>query len=240
MNDLVVVKNKEVFVESNLVARKIGMKHNHFMKSVKEVIARLERSREIVDVPKYEIVEAEYRGQKFKQCLMSREFFSLVMMRFETDKAFEWQVNFNRAFYAMEKSLLDVVKNRNDDEWTGTRLIGKSARLEETDAIKEFIEYATAQGSQSAKFYYKHITNATYKGLGLMSQKIPNIRDQMNVYELPKLILCERLVTIKLREYMSKNRQYKDIYESLKNDLLDYAESLNLVNVLEQKPSHKD
>lgn len=84
--------------------------------------------------------------------LCNRQFFSLVAMRFTSKKAREWQRKFNDAFYEMESALRKVKTNRSDIEWTSQRLIGKTARQEETDAIKLFVEYATEQGSKSAQF----------------------------------------------------------------------------------------
>ena len=228
MNELVEVMRKEVWAESNLVARKMGVKHKDMMRVIRTVIGKINNLRGMQSPPKYTITKRAYRGREFEICLMSREFFSLVMMRFETQKAFEWQVKFNSAFYAMEKRLLQVEINDTDIEWTQTRLIGKSSRLEETDVIKDFIEYATAQGSKSAGFYYKHVTNATYKALGLMSQKKPKLRDQMDIYQISELMLAERLAGNKIAEYMALGRDYKDIYSSVRDDLLSFAKSLKI------------
>lgn len=228
MTNLVTVHRDGIYAESTVVAKKIALKHKEFMRRVRIVIDRLEALPPGGEKPDYRLVDAIYRGQEYTKCLMSREFFSLVMMRFETPTAFEWQVNFNKAFYEMEARLLKSRINQADEEWQATRLVGKTARLEETNVIKDFVEYATDQGSKNARYYYKHITNATYKGLGLMAKQNPKIRDEMDVMDLPKLMLCEKLVAVKLREYMEKKRHYKDIYESVRDDLREYAAVLNL------------
>jgi len=41
MNDLVEVKKGEILVESNLVARKFGMQHSHFMNAAEKTIKKL-------------------------------------------------------------------------------------------------------------------------------------------------------------------------------------------------------
>ena len=88
----------------------------------------------------------------------------------------------------MEKALLSVESNGKNNEWVRARIQSKETRLQCTDVIKDFVEYATAQGSKSAKFYYKHITNATYSALGLIQHKKPKIRDKA-VFVLVKLDL---------------------------------------------------
>lgn len=228
MNDLVEVRNKEILVDSHLVAKKFGMQHKDLIISANKVIEKIDKLTGGVTPPKYHEEMRHYRGTDFKVYLMSREFFSLVAMRLTSQKAFEWQVKFNDAFYSMEKRLLQVETNAVDKEWNSSRLIGKTARLEETDAIKEFEQYATKQGSKNAKMYYKHVTNASYKALGMIAGKHPKLRDEMNLYQLSELMLAERLAANKLREYMALNRDYHDIYSSVKQDLIDFANSIRL------------
>ncbi len=228
MEDLVEVKNKEILVDSHLVAKKFGMKHKDLMISADKVIAKIAKLRGGDSAPKYYVENRHYRGTDFKVYLMSREFFSLVAMRLTSQKAFEWQVKFNTAFYEMEKRLLQVENNAVDVEWNASRVIGKTARLEETQAIKEFADYATAQGSKNAKMYYKHVTNASYKALGMIAGKHPKLRDEMNLYQLSELMLAERLAAKKLREYMALGRDYHDIYNSVKQDLINFADSIRL------------
>lgn len=228
MKQIVEVTKGEIWAESNLVSRKMGIKHNRFMEKANMVIGKIADLREQKLSPKYRLETRNYRGRDFDVCLMSREFFSLVMMRFETQKAFEWQVRFNQAFYEMEKALLTSQTNKNDIEWTSNRLIGITARKEETDAIKYFIEYATNQGSKNAKHYYKHITNCTYKALGMMVQRHPKLRDEMNIYQISELMLAERLAATRIKEYMDIGRHYKDIYNSVKDDLINFANAMKL------------
>ena len=128
---LVEIDKKEMWVESNLVSRKIGVKHNKFIDKVNIVIEKLGNLRGTNLTPKCQFENRVYRGRGFNVCLMNREFFSLVMMRFETPKAFEWQVKFNDAFYEMEKALLKAGKNKTDIEWNQSRLrayLGRSLK----------------------------------------------------------------------------------------------------------------
>ena len=240
MEMLVEVNNKEVWAESHLVARKFGMTHQAVTRTIKLVITRLKRYRKsqagthsdeftpAAPMPKYKTVEREYRGAKFTAYLMNREFFSLVATRFDNEKAFEWQCRFVNAFFAMEKSLTQVQTNAADLDWQGARGIGKVARTDETDAIKEFVDYATEQGSKSAKMYYKHVTNASYRALGFMVQKHPKLREELNTTELVELLMLEKYAAFKLREYMALGRQYKDIFQTVRDDLITYSKGVRL------------
>lgn len=233
--DLVTIKGDEIYCDSSVVAKKFGVRHDTFSKTVQKMLSDYPDLRPIGDVAvnhdaeeKYYTENRNYKGQDYTAYMMNRPFFSLVSMRFRNKDAREWQRKFNSAFYMMEKRLIQVETNQSDQSWISTRQQGKIARINETDVIKDFVEYATNQGSKNAKFYYKHITNATYKALGLMAQGRPKIRDEMNIYHIAELMLAERLAQDKLKQYMELGRHYKDIYKSVSDDLINYSNALRI------------
>lgn len=219
------MKRGEIFCDSNLVARKFGLKHAYVVRAVKTLIEDL---RVIPNHPKVMTEEREYRGREFTSYLMSREFFSLLAMRFKGKKALEWQVKFNAAFYDMEKSLILAENNKNNAPWLKSREQTKLVRKGTTDVIQKFVEYATAQGSKKAKFYYKHITNATYKALGLIQHKQPKIRDTLNVLELGFLQSAEFVAQKSIKKHMKNGEHYKAIFVLVKQDLEQFASGLLL------------
>jgi len=226
--DLVEVKKSEIYCDSHIVAKKFGLKNAYIVDRIKKVISDIGELRVNGVDPKVMTEEREYRGNKYTAYLMNRDFFSFLVMRFKGRKAIEWQLKFIAAFNAMEKRILTADDNATDPKWLGQREQGKIARLEETDVIKDFVEYATGQGSKSAKFYYKHITNATYKALGMMVQKKPKLRDTMDLYEISELLLAERIAKNSIKKYMELGRDYKDIYTSVKDDLLSFGSGLRI------------
>lgn len=233
--ELVEFKKNGVYCDTSLVARKFGMKHANVIVSLETLIPKLEDFRVVNDHPKslgfnpqYLKEDRHYRGTNYTAYLLNRDCFMLLAMRFDTKMARRWQGQFIAAFNAMEQRILLADTNATDQKWLGQREQGKIVRLEETDVIKEFVEYATKQGSESAQFYYKHLTNATYRALGLMVQSKPKLRDTMNLYEISELLLAERLAKSALKKYMDLGRDYKDIYESVKDDLLSFGSTLML------------
>ena len=226
--ELVEVSRNEVYCDSHIVAKKFGLKNAYVAARIEKVMEDIGDLRVNGVNPKCMTEEREYRGNKYTAYLMNRDFFSFLVMRFKGKKAIGWQLKFIAAFNAMEQRILTADKNATDPTWLGQREQGKIARLEETDVIKEFVEYATNQGSTKAKFYYKHITNATYKALGLMVQSKPKLRDTMNLYEVSELLLAERVAKSAIKKYMELGREYKDIYNSVKDDLLSFGGALKL------------
>ena len=226
--ELVELKRNEIYCDSHLVAKKFGLKNAYVVDRIKKVMGDIGETRVNGVDPKVVTEDREYRGNKYTAYLMNRDFFSFLVMRFKGKKAIEWQLKFIAAFNAMEKRILSADKNATDPVWLGQREQGKIARFEETDVIKEFVEYATSQGSTKAQFYYKHITNATYKALGLMVQSKPKLRDTMDLYEISELLLAERIAKNSIKRYMDLGRNYKDVYTSVKDDLLSFGSGLKL------------
>ena len=227
MKHLVEVHKGEAFCDSQIVADKFGYRHPHVVKVIQKLIADLSTMKgDEVSTLKFIEAEREYRGQKYKVFLMDRRSFSLLSMRFTGVKALEWQIKFNDAFYLMEKQLLLEANNKNNAEWITQREQGKLARKAETDTLKEFVEYATKQGSQKAQFYYKHFTLATYKCLNLIEAEKPKLRDTLNVMELNQLMMAEHIAEMSIRKHMAEKEHYKAIYTLVKVDLDKFADAM--------------
>lgn len=89
------------------------------------------------------------------------------------------------------------------------RAEGKMIRKVETDAIKEFIEYAKSNGSQSSERYYAIITKATNSILGISAGE----RDSLTTIQLEHLAMVERVIASALTQGIEKEMNYKDIYK---------------------------
>ena len=127
------------------------------------------------------------------------------------------------------------VANKKDDKWLVGRTQSKAIRIDTTDVIKDFVDYATSQGSKSAKFYYKHVTNATYKALGFLAQRKPKLRDTLNICELSQLSTAEQMVQLAFEKHMADEIPYKVIYRMVVEDLEGLSDSLFLRHRAENK-----
>ena len=89
------------------------------------------------------------------------------------------------------------------------RAEGKMIRRVEMDAIKEFIEYAKNNGSQSSERYYAIITKATNEILNISAGQ----RDSLTAVQLEHLAMVERVIASALTQGIEKEMNYKDIYK---------------------------
>jgi len=236
MKELVEVKKGMVFCDSQMVAEKFGYKHLHVTKVIKKLIDEFSGIKGSLQEPlNFEEIEREYRTQKFKVYIMDKRAFTVLSMRFKGAKALEWQVKFIDAFFVMEQHILSEKNNKSDAVWVTQREQGKLIRLTAMDTVKGFVDYATAQGSENAKFYYKHITVACYRCLQLIEAKKPKLRDTLDLLELNQLMMAEVVAERSIQKHMSEGEHYKTIFTLVKQDLEKFAEGLMLPNFLGQK-----
>ena len=228
-NQIILSKRGEAITDSRTVAEKFGKRHEHIIRKIESLISDLDE----IKYPKNETLkftkkEAEYRGTFFNIYEMNREAFSLLVMSFTGKKALEWKIKFNKAFYAMEKALTQLAFNQQSEMWLAQREQAKLIRQEETDIIKDFVSYATAQGSTKAQFYYKHITMAVYKCLGLIQYKHPKLRETLDMMQTSQLILAEMVARKSLEKYMANGENYRVVFVLVKGDLEAFASSFSV------------
>lgn len=140
--------------------------------------------------------------------------FLLTLLK-NTPVVVEFKKELVRQFYAMR----DFIRERATPEWQETRSLGKEIRRMETDAIKAFVAYAEAQGSQHAARYYQSISSLANRAAGIIE------RNRAHVIELSTLLMVERAIEKEIRTGIEAGRPYKEIYQSIKEHIFDeYAE----------------
>ena len=112
--------------------------------------------------------------------------------------------------------------------------------LAETDVVKEFVEYATSQGSKSAKMYYINITKGTYAALFVLEHggKWEGIRDCLSRLQLTTLSSAEQIALKALREAMEMDMHYKDAYKYAIGKVKGFAELIGVTKIPDE-PSLK-
>ena len=178
------------------------------------------------------------KGEKRPMLKISRGGFSMLVMSFTGKKATRWKESYISAFDAMEQEILRLAKQaekRGSLEWQEQRRLGKVARRVETDTIKDFVEYATKQGSRNASKYYINLTKMTYRALSMIEQglKAPNgLRDLLNGMQLSYLNTAEYIAANALAEGMDSQKFYKDIYQFAKQKVVAFASTVKTKRVV--------
>ena len=210
---------------SDRIAKEFGIAHNELLRKIGNLAVEIPTA-EFNEM--YEETTRTVKGREYKTYTTTRDGYMFLIMNIATRKAHAKKLAFIAAFNQMEKALLQLDENGKSSEWATTRLQSKQMRLQQTDVIKEFVEYATNQGSQNAKFYYKHVTNATYKALQLIQHKKPKLRDTLNGLELAQLMVAESVAKKSMKKYMVAGEHYKTIFVLVKQDLEALGSTLML------------
>ena len=114
-----------------------------------------------------------------------------------------------RQFYAMRSLLLE----RASPIWKDTRSLGKEMRRQEADAIKRLVDYAAAQGSRNAGWYYANLSKLADATVGVVE------RDRAQVVQLTALLLVEKTIAQEITAGIEAGEPYWAIYRAIKNRL---------------------
>lgn len=163
------VNKEEITVVSSLdVANTFGKEHKEIIYSIEGRTSTTERSGGIEEknkgiistliesgvphVEKYFILsEYESRGRKYKQYLMTRDGFTILVMGFTGEKAMKFKVDYINQFNAMEKAL-----------------IGKMREREKGIAVRQALTNALQQSQENERMHghaYSTYTNIVYKAV---------------------------------------------------------------------------
>lgn len=168
----------------------------------------------------FEPYETEYRGQRFNAYLLNEQAFTLLLPRFETQRAKQAFREFNQRFYHMKQTLLQAKANQDNQLFQQLRIDGKATRKSLTDTLKAFATYATDQGSKGAGHIYTNTTKAIYSRLGIEVNTAPSARDALDTNTLAQLEELENDVADTISAGMLAGEHYKEIKADVKN-LLD-------------------
>lgn len=224
MTDLVLLKKENILTESRLVAEKFNKAHAKVVKKIDELKRDVESYKDATfGTLIFNKISTEYRGQAYEYYEMNQEAFSLLVMGFTGKSALEWKIKFNAEFYRMRNALILEQTHNKDSLWLALRGEGKTIRRWETDVIKEFVDYATAQGSKNAKWYYKIFTTTTYQCLELLENKKPKTRELLDKMQLLELLRAESMARQSILRYMKAEEPYQEIFPMVKKDLEVFA-----------------
>ena len=208
MNELVYLKHDAAVCDSLQVAEKFGKEHRNVLKAIDnllETLLKIEQPSKMFFVSRRRADDGQYH----RMYLMNRDGFSLLVMGFTGKDALAWKLQYIKAFNQMEK----LIQEKNTAAYQIADQAEKATRRAETDVIKEFVEYARAQGSTHADHYYSNYTRLAYKVVGITD------KTTAAGMQLEDLSLVEHLIAHTLKAGMAAGYNYRGIYQSCKDRL---------------------
>lgn len=165
------------------------------------------------------------------------QFMLLVTMVKNTPESKQLKMALVKEFRRMKQMLASLAKQQTSIDWKTARKDGKAVYHQKTDVIKQFVDYATAQGSQSANLYYTNIAKMENSALFLIEQKYPNLRDVLNIKQLMQVATADQIIEKALQDGMNENLHYKDIYKLAKDRIIQFSGIIGksqVIGLLEQ------
>ncbi len=190
------------------MAERFGKRHDVVLRNIENVISDMDS-----ETTKLWFQKSTYKSQdnnkNYPMYFMNRDGFSLLVMGFTGKKAFEWKVEYIKAFNKMEF----IIRERSTLTWEETRRNGKLIRQEETDTIKKLVEYAKEQGSTHSDKLYMAYSKLANKMAGISS------REEATVTQLNNLSLLEHIILCVINDGIIEGKNYKKIYQDCKKRL---------------------
>jgi phage regulator Rha-like protein len=227
--EIVHTKGKEVFTDSKVIADMLEVPHTNLLRTIKKIVTRIENTPHAggVKFPQKYIKTTfiNKMGREYEVFEINESaYLKLAMQLSGYEKAEVVQDQIIEAFAMMK----DIINNQQNNTWIEKRSEAKQIRQNETDVIKEFIDYAMDQGSRSASKYYMNITKMTNKALELLMQtnEYKPLRDLATITELGFIQMLDYRATLAIQDGMIRKLPYKEIYRYAKEEVEKLADSL--------------
>jgi len=224
MNNLITLTKMdgEQRISSGLIAEHIGTTHkatNNLIRTHKNKLASLGK------VP-FQKAVGERKNLAY---LNEDQAIFLMTLSKNTEQVVEFKYQLVKAFSALRRKQAVIDENHAKVGWQQNRELGKLTHRDNTDTTKDFISYATAQGSQG---YQKN----GYAIIGKMINTAMDIASRDNIYEqqLHLIATAELICNLALERGMAEGLPYKSIYKQAKHDV-ELFTSLAMIKVTSTK-----
>lgn len=157
-----------------------------------------------------------------------------------TEKVLDFKERLANEFVNQKTLLNQLISQRQSPTWIENRASGKITRKEETDTIKDFVAYATIQGSKHADHYYMILSKCVNDQMFTFTGDFKNKRAVMTATQLADVKFADKIVSRGLIAGMEQSLPYKEIYQDVKTRLITIAElcgKTEIVSMLQQTNS---
>lgn len=213
MSELVIVKGKEIFTTSLALSEGVKIEHQN-------VMALIKKYSNIEELSTFETCEVRTKGRPLTIVYLTElQATLLIVLMKNSPEVLQFKVTLTKAFFKQRKLLQKLLSQKENTEWLEERNNGKITRLQETDTIKKFVNYATDQGSSNAMRYYGNLTKMENSALFYIEQKFDNMRDVMNLEQLDLIKVADKAIERSLENSMLLGLPYKECFQKAKEKI---------------------
>lgn len=199
------------------VAESFERRHDNVLKDIRKIEARASKKFSRLHLEGVEYVDD--KGQLRPMYNLTRDGWTMLVMGWSSEKAFEIKEQYIEAFNKMESRLKGDLPL---DEWETARVKGKVSRGKLGATIDQYlIPLALSQGSKNPdKFWmvYTKMLNQIMvaKGYQRKYQAGDNVRNYLTHSELGLLDYMEDRMADQIKDHVIDGEHYKEVYQEMK------------------------
>ncbi len=227
MKNIILNNGKDLFTTTLVIATGCKIEHRAVMTLLKK-----HSSTEILSTFQMRKVSRGGRPVEYAELTELQTTFLITLMR-NSVVVVKFKEKLTKEFFRQRQIISNLIQQRDNPNWQNVRRDGKAVYIQKTDIIKEFVEYATNQGSKSAKRYYANLAKMENASLFFIEQKFKNLREVLTIKQLMQVSTADDVIDKALREGMDKEMPYKECYQLAKSRIIAFAEIIGKSPVLE-------
>jgi len=220
------------------IAQGFEREHSKIVKLIskyKKRFIRLEDNKRLSKALIIHKVTAKKAGRPVEEYLLNegQTIFLGTLFRNSSEVVLDFKEMLAREFINLKKQNEVLKKYKGKPVYKIARNAGKILRLESTNVMQEFVEYAKSQGSQNPDKYYMLYTKLVNGLLFIVEGKFKNLRDVMSTPQLMTTGAADQVVTKGISDGMKNKVFYKDIYKDVKSRVIAFADLTGQSKVIE-------
>lgn len=200
--------------DSREIAEMIGRPHWQLLRTIDKMVGHFNDNKIVVDDFFLPATYIDEKGETRPRYNCTRKGCDMVANKQTGERGTLFTAAYVTRFYEMDS----LLREKSTDQWQEARQLSKETRKEETDAIKEFVEYARGKGSSDAGRYYTSLSTLANRAAEVKD------RDFTEGEKLHSLQLVERIIAKALREGIEAGEDYHDIFRTAKKRVEQFAE----------------
>ena len=224
------IDNEKVFTTTRAIAEGCLIAHQAVIQLSKKYQSDV---LEFGSTSAFEMRKFKTKGRTGEEYILNEEqaTFLITLMK-NSVKVVQFKKQLTKAFFHQRKIISRLIQQRDNADWQNIRKDGKLVYKQKTEIIKEFVTYATEQGSVSASRYYANLAKMENKALFFFEQKYKNLREVLTIKQLMQVSTADDVIEKALKEGMAQGLHYKDIYVLSKDRIIAFAEIIGKSPVL--------
>lgn len=230
MKELVKIDGEKAFTTSLVISEGVHVEHRAVMRLIKEYREDFND----ISLKTFQMTKVKTLGRSIEVAILDELQATFLITLMKNSKiVVEFKKKLTKEFFKQRETLARIIFDQKNPDWQNARKDGKVIYKQKTEVIKDFVEYATSQGSKNASRYYSNFAKMENSALFFFEQKYKNMREVLTIKQLMQVATADDVIEKALQEGMDENFDYHDIYKLAKKRIIAFSDIIGKSPVLE-------